>query len=122
MLKDSGKMIGKARMALPNFIRRVLNWDRRKHARSRRPRLRVQISGRKIRALDWSLGGCLLPPFDPPLRTGDTFEGRISGIGLGNSGDCLAEVVRFTKAGEIGVRWLELDAHVFLVLAGLNIK
>lgn len=113
-------------MALPNFIRRVLGRDRRRHARSRRPALRVQISGRKMRAIDWSPGGCLLPPLDPPmdppLRTGDTFEGRISGIGLGNSGDFLAEVVRFTKDGEMGVRWLELDSHVFLVLSGLNTR
>ncbi len=113
-------------MALPNFIRRVFARDRRRHARSRGPRLRIQFSGRKMRTLDWSLGGCLLPPLDPPidppLRTGDTFEGRISGIGLGNSGDFLAEVVRFTKDGEMGVRWLELDGHVFLVLSGLNIK
>jgi hypothetical protein len=38
------------------------------------------------------------------LKIGDTFEGRISGIGLGNSGDCLAEVVRLTRNGEIGLR------------------
>jgi hypothetical protein len=56
------------------------------------------------------------------LKIGDTFEGRISGIGLGNSGDCLAEIVRFTKNGEIGLRWLELDSHVFLVLSGLNVR
>lgn len=113
-------------MALPNFIRRMLGRDRRRHKRQRRPGLRIHFQGRKVPALDWSLGGCLLPlpdpPLDPPLRIGDTFEGRISGIGLGNSGDFLAEVVRFTKDGEIGVRWLELDSHVFLVLSGLNIK
>jgi hypothetical protein len=56
------------------------------------------------------------------LKIGDTFEGRISGIGLGNSGDCLAEIVRFTKNGEIGLRWPELDSHVFLVLSGLNVR
>jgi len=31
-------------------------------------------------------------------------------------------VVRFTNEGEIGLRWLELDSHVFLVLSGLNLK
>jgi hypothetical protein len=54
------------------------------------------------------------------LKIGDTFEGRISGIGLGNSGDCLAEVVRLTRNGEIGLRWLELDAHVFFGTVGPN--
>jgi len=56
------------------------------------------------------------------MRVGDTFECYISGIGLGNSGDCLAEVVRITKNGEIGLRWLELDSHVFRTLAGRNMK
>ncbi len=113
-------------MALPNFFRRILGRDRRRHGRHRRPGLRVQFSGRKMRALDWSLGGCLLPapapPLEPALKIGDTFEGRISGIGLGNSGDFLAEVARFTKDGDMGIRWLELDSHVFLVLSGLNIR
>ena len=113
-------------MPLFSLIRRALGRDRRRHARRRRAAFRVRFHGRRVRALDWSLGGCLLPPLDPPLdpplRIGDTFEGRISGIGLGNSGNFLAEVVRFTKDGEVGVRWLELDSHVFLVLSGLNIK
>ncbi|MDE0940891.1 MAG: PilZ domain-containing protein [Alphaproteobacteria bacterium] len=109
-------------MALLNFIRRALGLDRREHARYRRPPLYVKYHDRRVRAIDWSLGGCLLPPPDTRMRVGDTFEGYISGIGLGNSGDCLAEVVRVTKEGEIGVRWLELDSHVFLVLSGLNIK
>jgi hypothetical protein len=56
------------------------------------------------------------------LRVGDTFEGRISGIGLGNSGDFLAEVVRIAGDGKVGLRWLELDSHVFLVLSGHNAK
>ena len=77
-----------------------------------------------MRAIDWSLGGCLVPAFDPrpetPLKIGNTFEGRISGIGLGNSGDCLAEVVRLTRNGEIGLRWLELDSHVFFGTVGPN--
>ncbi len=113
-------------MALPNFVRRVLGLERRKHTRYRRPHVRVRYRDRKVLAVDWSLGGCLLPvpepPLDPPLRIGDTFEGRISGIGLGNSGDFLAEVVRLSKDGEIGLRWLELDSHVFLILSGLNVK
>ena len=110
-------------MALPHFIRRLFGRDRRQHKRHRRPTLDVRLDGRKMRAIDWSLGGRLVPAFDPPpetpLKTGDTFEGRISGIGLGNSGDCLAEVVRLTRNGEIGLRWLELYSHVFLVLSGL---
>lgn len=77
-----------------------------------------------MRAIDWSLGGCLVPAFDPrpetPLKIGNTFEGRISGIGLGNSGDCLAEVVRLTRNGEIGLRWLELDSHVLFGTVGPN--
>ncbi len=121
-----GNMGIKARMALPNFIRRVLGRDRRRHARSSGPSLRIQISDRKMRTLDWSLGGCKLPPFDPPmdppLRTGVTIEGRISGIGLGNSGNFMADVVRISKDGEIGLRWLELDSHVFLALSGLNVR
>ncbi|MBT3532399.1 MAG: PilZ domain-containing protein [Rhodospirillaceae bacterium] len=114
------------RIALPTFIRRLLGLDRRGHQRYRVPRLNVAFHGRKMRAIDWSLGGCLVPSLDPPpehpLKIGDTFEGRISGIGLGNSGDFLAEVVRITKNDEIGLRWLELDSHVFLVLSGLNVK
>jgi hypothetical protein len=120
------KIVMKARMALPNFIRRVLGRDRRRHPRSRRQTLRIEYSGRKVRTLDWSLGGCLLPPpdppMDPPLRAGDTLEGRISAIGLGNSGEFVADVVRVTKDGEIGLRWLELESHVFLTLSGLNIQ
>jgi len=77
-----------------------------------------------MRAIDWSLGGCLVPAFDPrpetPLKIGNTFEGRISGIGLGNSGDCLAEVVRLTRNGEIGLRWLELDSHLLFGTVGPN--
>jgi hypothetical protein len=116
----------KARMALPNFIRRIMGSERRRRPRSRRPELRIQFSGYKMHTLDWSLGGCLVPPLDPPmdppLRVGDSFEGQISGIGLGNSGDFLAEVVRITKDGEIGLRWLELESHLFMVLSGLNIR
>ncbi|MFP6704623.1 MAG: PilZ domain-containing protein [Alphaproteobacteria bacterium] len=84
----------------------------------------MRLDGRKMRAIDWSLGGCLVPAFDPrpetPLKIGNTFEGRISGIGLGNSGDCLAEVVRLTRNGEIGLRWLELDSHVLFGTVGPN--
>ena len=113
-------------MALPNIIRRALGMDRRRHERYRRPAIQVTFRSCKLRVLDWSLGGCLLPPLDPtespPLRMGDTLQGRISGIGLGNSGDFLAEVVRLPKTGEIGLRWLELDSHVFLVLSGLNVE
>lgn len=113
-------------MTLLGFMRRVFGGDRRRHPRSRRKSVRIEFHGRKVSPLDWSLGGCLLPPMDPPLdpplRTGDTFEGRISGIGLGNSGDFLAEVVRFTVDGETGLRWLELESHVFIVLSGLNNK
>ncbi|MDP6689468.1 MAG: PilZ domain-containing protein [Alphaproteobacteria bacterium] len=113
-------------MALPNFIRRLLRRERRQNERSGRQSLRLEFRGLQVRTVDWSLGGCLLAALDPPLeprvRVGDTFEGRISGIGLGNSGDFVAEVVRLTKDGEIGLRWLELDSHVFLVLSGLNAK
>ena len=113
-------------MALMSFIRGLFGRDRRQHGRFGRPSLRVRYHGRRVRAGDWSLGGCLLPipepPFDPPLRVGDTFEGRISGIGLGNSGDFLAEVVRIAGDGKVGLRWLELDSHVFLVLSGHNAK
>ena len=109
-------------MVLLNFIRRALGLDRRQHVRYRRPPLYVKIHDKRVRALDWSLGGCLLPPQEAPMRVGDTFECYISGIGLGNSSDCLAEVVRITKNGEIGLRWLELDSHVFRTLAGRNMK
>ena len=113
-------------MALPDFIRRLLKRERRQHERSGRQRLRLEFRGLRVRTVDWSLGGCLLPALDPPLqprvRVGDTFEGRISGIGLGNTGDFSADVVRVTEDGEIGLRWLELDSHVFLALSSLSAK
>jgi hypothetical protein len=56
------------------------------------------------------------------LRVGGTFEGRIRSSSLGNSGEFLAEVVRITEDGAMGLRWLELDSHVFLVHSGHNIK
>ncbi len=113
-------------MALVNFIRRFLSRDRRQHARHSRPSIRVRYRGRRVQTVDWSLGGCLIPapepPFEPPLRIGDSFEGEISGIGLGNSGDFLAEVVRITEEGELGLRWLELDSYVFMALSARNAK
>ncbi len=113
-------------MALMNFIRGLFSRDRRQHERHRRPSIRVRYHDRRVQAVDWSLGGCLLPapepPFEPPLRIGDSFEGEISGIGLGNSGDFMAEVVRITEDGELGLRWLELDSYVFMALSARNAK
>ncbi len=113
-------------MTLANFIRGFLGRDRRQHRRHGHPYIRRRHHGRRVRVQDWCLGGCLLPtpepPLEPPLRVGGTFEGRISGIGLGDSGDFLAEAVRITEDGAVGLRRQKLDSRVFLVLSSHNIK
>jgi len=113
-------------MALANFIRGFLGRGRRQHRRHGHPSICVRYHGRRMRVEDWPLSGCLLPApeptLGPPLRVGGTFEGRIRSSSLGNSGEFLAEVVRITEDGAMGLRWLELDSHVFLVHSGHNIK
>lgn len=108
------------------MIRRVLlklvGGERRAHAREYRRKLVLKTDRGKFETLDWSLGGCRIGPIEPRPKVGDEFSGVITGIGLANRGEFLAEVVRLGKNGEIGLRWLEMDPHTFMSLSGLKAK
>tara|TARA_R110002167_G_scaffold14954_4_gene60205 strand:- start:296 stop:634 length:339 start_codon:yes stop_codon:yes gene_type:complete len=94
--------------------------DRREHERSSGQSIKLRFAGSKYQSLDWSLGGCRIQ--DPPDRykVGDMVEGTISGIGFSHSGEFLAEFVWRRENGQAGLRWLELEPHVFERLSRLR--
>jgi hypothetical protein len=96
--------------------------ERREHRRYRHRTLKLKTDQGNFESIDWSLGGCRIPAYEPKPAIGDQLTGVVTGIGVGNRGDFVAEVVRFTKTGEIGLRWLEMDPHTFMALAGLRSK
>jgi hypothetical protein len=105
-------------MSIADIIRKPLDWvERRLHARTNDPVLKLTVGKRTYVALDWSLGGCRIAASPGEFQLKQKVEGRIV-LGGPNpqSGEFVAEVVRLTDQGEIGLRWLELSAQLVVSL------
>src|SRR5713226_8140350 len=90
--------------------------ERRQHPRLREPAITLVIEGRKVKTIDWSLGGCLIVAADlgPPSRhVGEKLGGTLR-LAKVPKGEFMAEVVRKTDRGELGLRWLEFTGATFL--------
>jgi hypothetical protein len=106
-------------MTIARFISGLWNGiERRQHPRLREPAITLVVGGRKIRTVDWSLGGCLVVAehVGPgPHRVGDQVGGKLR-LAKVPQGEFLAEVVRQTDKGELGLRWLEITASTFMAI------
>src|SRR5260221_10960099 len=109
-------------MTIARFIAKLWHGvERRQHVRLREPAITLVIDGRKIKTIDWSTGGCLVVDADlgPGTRhIGEKLKGtlRLSKV---PSGEFLAEVVRRTDRGELGLRWLEISGATFLSMTAI---
>jgi len=90
--------------------------DRRKFPR-RTKTIRFRIGGKGYRVSDHSPGGFGLAAYHETLRVGDMVEGRVLQLGLGRHGNFTAQVMRITKDGYIGFRFIDLSNILF---RGLN--
>jgi hypothetical protein len=105
-------------MSLSDILRKPLGWvERRLHPRSHEPVLKLTVGRQSYLALDWSLGGCRIKAEPGEFKHKQKLEGRVTLAGPNPSrGEFVAEVVRVTDSGEIGLRWLELSAHLVVSL------
>ena len=87
--------------------------ERRRHERTSAYTIKLKFGGATYPSLDWSLGGCRINGLPEQLKNGDMVEGTIAGIGFAHSGEFLAEIVWRKPDGQAGLRWLELEPHVF---------
>jgi hypothetical protein len=94
--------------------------ERRQHERTSAHTIKLKFGGATYPSLDWSLGGCRISGIPDRLRRGDLIEGTLAGIGFAHSGEFLAEIVWRKDDGLAGLRWLELEPHVFQRLTRLR--
>src|SRR3954470_3328730 len=105
-------------MSIADIIRKPLDWvERRLHPRLNDPVLKLKIEKRTYVALDWSLGGCRIATTAGEFKLKQKLEGHVTLAGPNpQSGEFVAEVVRLTDKGEVGLRWLELSAQLVVSL------
>lgn len=96
--------------------------ERRQHERTSAHAIKLKFNGASYPSIDWSLGGCQIKGLPDHLRRGDMIEGTLAGIGFSHSGEFLAEIVWKKDGGRVGLRWLELEPHVFDRLTRLRGK
>ena len=110
------------KVTIARFISDLWNGvERRRHPRLREPVMTLVVGGRKLKTVDWSLGGCLVVAAEVgpgPFRVGDRIEGKLR-LPRVPQGDFIAEVVRQTDKGELGLRWLEVTGSTFLALSAV---
>lgn len=96
--------------------------ERRKHERTSAHSIKLKFNGSTYPSIDWSLGGCQIKGVPEHLGIGDMIEGTLGGIGFSHSGEFLAEIVWKKDGSRVGLRWLELEPHVFERLTRLRGK
>jgi hypothetical protein len=102
------------------WLRRRLGPERRLHPRySHRPLL-LKIEGRRYRTIDWSLGGFRLGPFHREATIGMRIEGDVVKSGRVQPGRFVAQVVRFTEDGGLGLRWLDIAPATFIGMSSVR--
>lgn len=94
--------------------------ERREHDRITSCTIKLSFDGTSYPSVDWSLGGCQVKGLPDRLGIGDMIEGTVGGIGFAHSGEFLAEIVWKKEGGRAGLRWLELEPHVFQRLTRLR--
>lgn len=102
------------------WLRRRLGPERRLHPRYTHRPLVLKIEGRRYRTIDWSLGGFRLGPFHREAVVSMQIEGTIAKCGRIQAGAFLAEVVRFTEEGGLGLRWLEIAPATFIGMSSVR--
>ncbi len=102
------------------LFRRVPHKDRRKNRRNFDRPLKLKVEGRTYQTLDWSLGGFRIKDYHRPLEIGERITGKVSLPYGGHVGDFVAEIVRATEDGDVGVRILEITSRTFVAMAGLK--
>ena len=91
--------------------------DRRVHRRFSYPPLLLEIDGKRFKTTDWSLGGFRIDGYRETLAIGARLTGQIQFISSSSSGTFVAEVVRTSETGEVGLRLLEITPAVFIAMA-----
>ena len=113
-------------MHIPNaptwagWLRRRLGPERRQHPRYTHRPLVLKIEGRRYRTIDWSLGGFRIGPFHREAIIGMRIEGSIVKSGRVQAGGFVAELVRFTEEGGIGLRWVEVAPATFIGMSSVR--
>lgn len=105
---------------LSRAITAIGSRDRRVYRRFSYPALHLEIDGKRLRAIDWSLGGFRINGYHEELKIGDRLTGQIKSINSSGPGTFVAEVVRIADTGEVGLRLLEITPAVFVAMAGLK--
>ena len=94
--------------------------ERRRHPRVEGRPLALRIDGRKYKTLNWSLGGFKISGYHAEMEPGDKIEGTIGPVAGVGPGPFVAEVVRVTEDGEVGLRLLEVLPAVFVAMSGMK--
>lgn len=104
-------------MSVVDRLKDAAAWiERRQHARTGSPLLKLKFDGEKYKALDWSLGGCRIRVPGHGFQLTQRIAGRVWLDGADNRGEFVAEVVRLEADGEVALRWLELSPHIFVAM------
>lgn len=106
-------------MTIARFIAKLWNGgERRGHPRRRKPPMILLIGQHSIETIEWSLGGCRVAASaigKTPVRPGDRLTGQLH-VPRAPEGRFIAEVMRISPEGEVGMRWIEITGSTFATM------
>lgn len=105
---------------LQSFLGLTPQTDRRHHRRIYDRPIEVEVEGKHYDTLDWSLGGFRINGYHRLLEIGERLSGKIGPVDGIRPGDFIVEIIRTTDDGDVGVRFIEISAEIFLAMSGLK--
>ena len=86
--------------------------ERRQTQRFSLPAVTLVSGPDRFETIDWSVSGCRITQPSAALKFRDRIEGTIFLEGEQRHGAFVAEVMRLTADGDVGLRWLEVSPPV----------
>jgi hypothetical protein len=99
-------------MSTSAAVRYPWSRERRQNTRFSMPTVTLVSGADRFETLDWSVSGCRIVQPSASLKFRDRIEGSIFLEGEERHGEFVAEVMRLTAEGDIGLRWIELSSPV----------